>query len=503
MKTSRLFLLSAFIFFGISASAKDYSASFFGINSNGTTLNTRSIQFAVDYINREGGGRLIFYVGRYLTGTLHMRSNVTIHLEEGAVLLGSLNPFDYEPRANPFMTALLLGDTVNNIGITGNGMIDGQGLQVARNYVDVIDKGLIKDHFRSGRPEAETRPMIIYFRSCKNITIKNIILKNSASWNQTYDQCRNLKVDSITVDNKAFWNEDGIDIVDCDSVAVTNSFIDAADDGICLKSHDPKFFCNNVYIRNNTIRSSANAIKFGTVSRGGFRNVHIINNRVYDTYRSAIALQAVDGGFVENIEIDSLQVMNTGNVIFLRVGERWGEKTSRMNNVIISNVVADIPAGKPDAGYSYEGPVEDLPRNVSPGIVIAGLANKKITNVTINNVVIRHAGGGNPMYAKVGLDELDKIPEFPDHYPEFSMFKELPSWGVYIRHAENITVSNISLSADKKDYRLAIVTDDVHASKFSGVKVRQPDQGNVFHFYKSTNVTIDKATKGTGLAKAK
>jgi polygalacturonase len=497
MKCTKLFTIVVLSLFSFGVAAKDYSASFFGINSNGTTLNTRSIQFALDYINKEGGGRLIFYVGRYLTGTLHMRSNVAIHLDEGAVLLGSLNPFDYESRTNPFMTALLLADTVQNIAITGKGMIDGQGQQVARNYVDVIDKGLIKDHFRNGRAEAETRPMIIYFRSCKNILIRSIILKNSASWNQTYDQCKNLKVDSITVDNKAFWNEDGIDIVDCDSVSVTNSYIDAADDGICLKSHDPKAFCNNIFIRNNIIRSSANAIKFGTASLGGFRNVRIINNKVFDTYRSAIALEAVDGGFVENIEVDSLQVTNTGNIIFLRVGERWGEKTARMNNISIKNVVADVPATKPDAGYSYEGPIEDLPRNISPGIIITGLPNKKITNVTISNVQIKHAGGGNPMYAKVALNELDKIPEFPDHYPDFSMFKELPAWGVYIRHAQHVVISNIELTADKKDYRLAIVTDDVQSSKFSAVKVKQPEQNNTYHFYKSTDVSIDKGIKGT------
>jgi polygalacturonase len=497
MKFLKLFSIIACCVFSLSVSAKDYSATFFGIYSNGTTLNTKSIQFAVDYINREGGGKLIFYVGRYLTGTIHMKSNVTIRLEEGAVLLGSLNPFDYDSRKNPFWTALIFADSVQNIGITGKGMIDGQGQQVVRNYIDVIDKGLIKDQFRYGRPEAETRPMNIYFRNCKNVLIRGIILKNSASWNQTYDQCKILLIDSITVDNKDFWNEDGVDIVDCDSVSVTNSFIDAADDGICLKSHEPQVFCNNILIRNNVVRTSANGIKFGTVSRGGFKNIQIINNKVYDTYRSAIALEAVDGAFIENILVDSMQVINTGNVVFLRVGERWGEKTSRMNNVTIKNIVAEIPATKPDAGYSYEGPIEDLPRNISPAFVITGLPDKKITGVNISNITIKHPGGGNPLYAKVSLNELDKIPELPAAYPDFSMFKELPSWGFYIRHAQDVVISNINLSVDKKDYRPAIVIDDVQSAKFSDVKVKQPGMENIYHFYKSTNVSIDKGAKGT------
>ncbi|MDB5208442.1 MAG: hypothetical protein JWR72_3517 [Flavisolibacter sp.] len=486
----KLFIISLLFVVTINASAKDYLASYFGIHSDGLTLNTRSIQFAINYINQNGGGRLVFHVGRYLTGTLHMRSNVVLHLEEGAVLLGSLNPFDYEARVNPFMTSLLLADSVQNIGVTGKGIIDGQGKQVARNYVDVIDKGLIKDKFRNGRPEIETRPMIIYFRGCKNIIIKNVLLKNSASWNQTYDQCKNVTVDSITVDNVAFWNEDGIDIIDCDSVSVTNSFFDVADDGICLKSHDPKFFCNNIFIRNNTIRSSANAIKFGTVSRGGFKNIRIINNKVYDTYRSAITLQAVDGGFVENIIVDSLQVFNTGNAIFLRTGERWGEKTARMNTITIKNVVVEIPAIKPDAGYLYEGPIEDMPRNISPGIIITGLPNKKINGVEISNIVMKHAGGGNALFARVALDKLDSIPELPSKYPEFSMFKELPAWGIYVRHATNLKFSNITMSTDKKDFRNAVVLDDVQKVQFAGMKVKQQGESKIYYTHNSSEVNI-------------
>ncbi|MBE7170840.1 MAG: glycoside hydrolase [Williamsia sp.] len=498
MKWVRLLIIIVFITASLPGAAKDYLSSYFGIPSDGQALSTRSIQFAIDYIHREGGGRLVFHVGRYLTGTIRLRSNVTLQLEEGAVLLGSLNPFDYESRKDPFMTALIFADSAEHIGITGKGMIDGQGKQVAMNYIDVIAKGLIKDKFRSGRPEIETRPMIIYFRNCRDIAIRRIMLKNSASWNQTYDQCRNLVVDSITVDNKDYWNEDGVDLVDCDSAAVTNSFFDVADDGICLKSHDAKHFCNNIFIRNNTVRSSANGIKFGTVSRGGFRNVRIVNNKVYDTYRSAIALQAVDGGFVEDIEVDSLQVYNTGNVIFLRVGERWGEKTARMKGISISHVLAEVPAGKPDAGYSYEGPVEDLPRNVSPAIIITGLPNKKIGGVTISQVSIRHAGGGNPLYAQVGLDGLDKIPEAPAQYPEFSMFKELPAWGVYIRHAEGISFRDISLTADKKDYRLPVVLDDVHTARFSSIHVKQPALQTIYYQYKSTGVVMENGGKEAG-----
>lgn len=450
--------------------AKDYQASLFGINSDGVTLNTTSIQYAIDFISAKGGGRLVFYVGRYVTGSIYLKSNVTLRLEEGAVLLGSLNPFDYDKNT---WTALIFARDQTNVGITGKGIIDGRGQQVALNVVTNIEKGLLEDSYKNGRPSEMNRPVNIYFRNCQDITIRGITLRNSASWNQTYEQCKNLAIDSVTVDNTSYWNEDGVDIVDCVNVTMTNSFINSADDGICLKSHDAEKECKNILIRNNLIRSSASGIKFGTASYGGFSNVRILNNIVFDTYRSAIALEAVDGGFIDHIEIDSLQSKNTGNLIFLRIGERVEGKTGRLENVTISNVTADIPATKADAGYGYEGPEEDQPRNISPAIIIAGLPGALVSNITFRNISFKHAGGGKIEYANVPLDQLNTIPELPAKYPEFSMFKELPAWGIFARHATGLSFSNITMICERKDFRMPIVLDDVSQSSFSGLQVLQ------------------------------
>ena len=165
----------------------------FGVKSNGTTLNTNSIQKGIDFVSENGGGRLVFYVGRYLTGTIHLKSNVTIQLEEGAILVGSANPFDYEFMSN--WTALIFAHDQTNIGITGKGVIDGQGFTVANNLVDLIHKGVVNDPLKYDRPWEGRRPMNIYFRGCRNIIIKGITLKDPGSWNQTYDQCKNLIVD--------------------------------------------------------------------------------------------------------------------------------------------------------------------------------------------------------------------------------------------------------------------------------------------------------------------
>jgi hypothetical protein len=351
---------------------------------------------------------------------------------------------------------------------------------------------VISDPLKYDRPRETIRPQNIYFRGCRKIVIKGITLKDPGSWNQQYDQCKNLIIDGIMVDSKSYWNNDGVDIVDCDSVSVTNSYFDAADDGICLKSHSADFICQNVFIHKNTVRTSANGIKFGTASYGGFRNIKIINNLVFDTYRSAITFAAVDGGIVENIIVDSLRSINTGNVIFLRIGERREGKKGKMNNISISNVYAEVPSTKPDAGYNYEGPVEDMPRNISPAS-ITGMPDALISNVTLKNIEIHYPGGGNAAFARVSLDELDKVPEMAASYPEFSMFKELPAWGLYIRHAKDVTCENIILECVKKDYRTAIVLDDVHVATFKSLKVNEPGTRKLLVYsYKSSEIILDK-----------
>ena len=487
-------LIIVCVFLNLNLFATDYSVHDFGIQSDGKTLNSKSIQGAIDYISNNGGGRLIFSSGSYVSGSIYLKSNVILHLESGASILGSSNPFDYIKDPSLNWQALIFAIKQENIGITGPGTINGRGFTVAVNAVNNVHRGIFEDELKYDRVREWNRPVNIYFRECKNIVITDITLKDPASWNQIYDQCQNLLVDNITVDSKSYWNNDGIDIVDSKDVIIRNSFFDVADDAICFKSHDANALSENILVENCTARSSANGLKFGTVSRGGFKNITVKNLTVYDTYRSAITFAVVDGGYVENIVVDGVRSINTGNVIYLRIGDRWskGRKPS-MKNVVIKNVYAEVPLHKADAGYNYEGPVEDLPRNISPASII-GLPQHKIENVTLENIEIIYPGGGNSYYAYRGLTakELEGIPDMPAAYPEFSQFKELPAWGFYLRHATNITFKNVVFKAQKSDYRPAIVTDNLENSKFINVQFVEPnaeDKNQIF-LHNSNNTII-------------
>ncbi len=198
-------------------SAKEYKASLFGVKSDGTTNNTRSIQKAVDFISEEGGGELTFYVGRYLTGTIHLKSNVTIVLKEGAALMASPSPYDYDYLNGT--AALILADTASHIGITGQGLIDGQG-------------ALVTDHYRTQAGQnnlaegQSSLPLLIYMSGCQDVTIEGILLNHSAGDVARFSSCSDVTITGITISSTLNPATAGIVLEGCTQVKLNESYID-------------------------------------------------------------------------------------------------------------------------------------------------------------------------------------------------------------------------------------------------------------------------------------
>ena len=209
-----------------SASAKEYKASLFGVKSDGITNNTRSIQKAVDFISENGGGELAFYVGRYLTGTIHLKSNVTIVIKEGAALMASTSPYDYDyVNGN---AALFVADTVKNIAITGKGMIEGQGALVSEHYKIQGDKG----NLAAGKTSV---PALIYMNGCSGVTIDQLLLNNPAGDVAVFNKCSDVTVSGVTVDSKLEGAADGIVIEGCTNIKVSDAYMDVAGTALKLK----------------------------------------------------------------------------------------------------------------------------------------------------------------------------------------------------------------------------------------------------------------------------
>jgi hypothetical protein len=298
--------------------------------------------------------------------------------------------------------------------------------------------------------------------------MQGVTLKASSCWVQTYYNCEHVTLEHVTVRSTAYWNNDGVDLVDCRHAVVTHCDVDSADDGICLKSGEGKA-CEDVVIEDCAIRSSATAFKLGTSSRGAFRKIKARRLSIHDTFRTAIAIESVDGAAIENVDISDVVAKNTGGAIFIRLGNRnKGGPPGSIRDVQISNVKVEVPAGPPDAGYPHAGPAPKSPRNLLPSSIV-GLPGHRIANVTLKNISVTTAGGGRRDVAELPLDKLSAIPELADKYPEFSMFGELPAWAFYIRHAEGITFQNVSIQATNKDFRPALVIDDADNIQLSHV----------------------------------
>ena len=461
-----LYVLPAF------SQQKTYDIRRFGAKGDGSTDNTPFIQKAIDKASAQGGGTVLVPEGRFLTGVLVIRSGVDLHLDAGAFLLGSTHRPDYGPgRARPLLEA----KEQSHISITGQGTIDGQGDALLKDIYDRLRAGTMQDPewqapnpWGQVRPAEENRPKLIGFTHCTGVTVRGISLLNALDWVEDYKSCSDMIIDSLRVESNTMWNNDGIDLVDCKNVRLTNSFFNADDDGICLKSEDRNDSCLNIYVAHCKIRSSASAIKLGTAGRGGFHNIVMRDISIYDTYRSAIAIECVDGGRLDSVDIRDVKAVNTGNAIFIRLGHRNKDSVySTVRHVYIGNLSVDIPVGKPDKGYPYEGPDVRFPHNIFPSSIV-GLPGHPVEDVVLENVKISYPGGGK---AVPGALATRSIPENPSDYPECSMFGELPAWGLFVRHAEGVTLRNVEMVTNEKDYREGSIFEDTNGLVLSGIRI--------------------------------
>ena len=443
-----------------------YDVTRYGAAGDSAMLNTTAIQAAIDEAANQGGGEVLFPPGAFITGTLYLKNHVLLRLAHGATVLGSTNLADYPvnhckypSRSDQYtVRALIWGEGLEDVGITGSGAIDGQGVHFRDN------EGTPEQVAESSRPfEAEgryplhkiylNRPYLIRLISCRNVLVENVTLRNSAMWMQHYLDCDFVTLRGLNVVNHVCANNDMIDIDGCRNVIVSDCIGDTDDDALTLKSTGARA-TEHVVISNCILRSHCNAIKAGTESAGGFRDIAISNCVIQrseaGTGRSGrpkglagIALEIVDGGTLERVSISNIVMEGTTAPIFMRLGNRARPPkpsdpkppVGAFRDVSISNVVA-TGAGR-------------------TGCAVAGLPGHPIENVTFSNVRISFTGGG------IEEDGSVQVPEQEDKYPESTMFGALPAYGFYFRHVRELRLRDLELRYETPDLRPAIVADDV------------------------------------------
>ena len=475
------------------AEARDYNIVTYGAKADTTVLSTKALQQAIDDCAKAGGGRVVVPTGQYKIGSIVLKSDVHLYLEHGATLFGSTDLKDYQPMKSDYVSLrtqtstiqLIYADKVRNVVIDGFGTIDGRGR--AFKKLSWNDEGI-------------TRPHLLRFIQSEDVTVKDITLRNSGCWMQHYLACDRVRIDGIKVFNRNNYNNDALDIDGCHEVIVRGIMADSDDDGITLKSTSPRL-CENIRISDCVISSHCNAVKLGTETNGGFRNINITGIVVKPSSdqssqffgapskigTSALSLEIVDGGVMENVSVSGFTVEGTESPIFIRLGNRgrgYQLKPHPQTSSIPSEARPPVafPNGEGEAygGLSGKGNDDTISELIpidhigsidgiridnfmvmnagSVGCSITGLVGHPVRNVWLSNISIHHQGG-------VKADDLQAIRDSISNekekaYPEATMWGNLPAKGFYLRHTRNVHFDRIEVHTEEADARPVIVRCD-------------------------------------------
>ncbi len=467
------------------SSAAGFDVKQYGAKGDGKTADRDAINKAIDAA-AAGGGTVFFPSGTYVTGSIRLRSNITLQFDNGAILQASSDGAAYdepEPNdSNPFQdfghshwhNSLIWGENLQNVSLLGGGLIDGRALTREERH-DIGNKA-------------------IALKLCRNVTLRDFSILSGGHFGVLATGVDNLTIDNLKIDT----NRDGIDVDACRNVRISNTSVNSPnDDAIVLKATHALGFrrpTENVTITNSFVsgydigsllngtygRALTRApdrdgptgrVKIGTESEGDFRNI-TISNIVFDRSRG-LALESVDGSHIEDVTIANVTMRDVSNApLFLRLGSRMrapeGTPIGSIRRVNINNVVVS------DADARYGSIISGIPGHDIEDITLSNIRIVSRGGLTLRQVADQPADLVNTFFFRdsggVPKREPYATPEREKQYPEPSMFGLLPAYGFFIRHAKGLQLNNISVAFMKEDTRPAFVLDSVDMIDFDKVK---------------------------------
>ncbi len=449
MKEKLLIISILFVFCSAIAVGKDFNVKNFGAKGNGKKMDSPAIQKAIDKCAESGGGRVIVPPGTYLCATIVLKDNVTLSVQKDALLLGTTDINAYK-NLDPFTeglgievgSAFIVAIDAKNIGLEGEGVIDGQGSALKAKHIET-----------DTRPEGQRwglRPFLLRIVRCDGVKIKDITLKYAAAWTSHYFQSRNIEINNVKIQSVGVAHNDGINIDGCQEVTISNCDIVSGDDALCFKSTSSKMPCKNIVVNNMRLKSNQAGIKMGTESMSGFEQIKITNCHIYDTRNGGIKLFTVDGAKLCDVIIENITMENVRTPMMFRLGARLNvfrknediqQPVGSFERVLIKNVKAIAD--------------DDSQLNPPSGILITGIPDHYITDLTLENISITLLGTGNEEHAK------RIVPEAIAEYPEVKTFGPyLPAYGVWARHVKNLILKNVTIHLKNADYRPELIFDD-------------------------------------------
>ena len=487
-----------------------------GATGDGKTLDTDAVNKAIEAAATAGGGLVLFPPGTYLCFSIRLKSNVHLHLEQGATILAADSPksgettgynggtydaaepkTDYDPYQdyghNHWHNSLIWGEGIHDIAITGTGLIYGKGLSFGAGHNPRGDYPI----FVAEQPGVGNKAIAL--KNCFNVVFRDFSILKGGHFGFLLTGVDNLTIDNVKIDT----DRDGIDIDCCQNVRVSNCTVNSPwDDGICPKSSYALGHARptrNVTITNCFVTGwyqlgsvldgtwkkfppdkrafGTGRIKCGTESNGGFINM-TISNCVFEGCLG-YALESVDGALLEDVTITNTTMRDLGcGPLFLRLGSRLRgpkdiTKVGTLRRVLISNLEC------------YNAPTRQ-------GSILSGIPGYPIEDLKLDNIYIQTLGGGTADMAQVVPPEDEEV------YPEPGRFGPMPSSGFFLRHIRNLEMSHVEVANDTADARPAFSLYDVNRADFFAITAPR-NAGGAFalHGVKDLRIGWSRATADT------
>lgn len=376
-----------------------------GARGDGKTLDTRYIQKAIDEAAAKGGGKVILPApGVYLSGTIHLRSNINLEIEAGATLLGSPDIKDYDSirwghniDRQPYH--LIYADSTSNCTISGKGLIDGNGMNFWQDAERNSNGSVAFPRWRLAKPK-KVSPLIEIYR-CFNTTIREVTIKTGGGWNLHLYNSDRVNIQGINIDNDLYSpNSDGIDITGSNDVMISDCYIKTCDDAICLKTTEDSRPCHRVTVTNCIIETLCVGLKLGCVESNKDITDVTFSNCIINKSSRAIGIYVKDGAVYDRVTITNI-VCNTNAPLVLNRpiqimvnGLTPQSKPGVIRNVLISNFICET-----------EG-----------RILLTCYKGGLIENITLRDITLRYPmiEDPRPIVAEVRSAQFPKITEHPE-----------------------------------------------------------------------------------------
>ena len=493
----------------------------YGAAGDGKTLDTAAVNRAMEAAASSGGGVVLFPAGSYLCFSIHLKSHVYLHLQEGSSIIAANSPLPGETTGynggaydaaepnpawdayqdyghNHWHNSLIWGEDIHDCGITGTGLIWGRGL----SYGAMIGHRGDYPVYKAEQPGVGNKAIAL--KNCRNVQFRDFSVLKGGHFAFLLTGVDNLICDNLTVDT----DRDGFDFDCCQNVHVSNCSVNSPwDDGICPKSSYALGYARPT--RNMTIDSCYvsgywelgtlldgtrkkmaenvrfghnGRIKCGTESNGGFINI-AISNCIFEGCQG-YALETVDGALLEDIAISNTTMRDLySGPIFMRLGARLrgpkdSTKVGTLKRIAISNLTC------------YNAPL----RNCS---VLSGIPGYAIEDVKLSNIYIETVGGGDEAMSKIVTAEHE------NEYPEPGRFGPMPASGFYLRHMKHVEMSHVEIANTTPDARPAFHLHDVERADFFAVTAPRTADGTfVLDGVKDLRIGWSRAAADTVLATA-